>query len=80
MGIERRTASKVHGDRACYIAGCKCVLCRQANASYQRSYRAGKRGSYRAGGGQRTVSARSDDIWPRPGPGSIWGKLADLDD
>lgn len=30
-------ASRPHGDRLRYIAGCRCDLCRQANTAYERS-------------------------------------------
>lgn len=35
-----------HGDRARYIsAKCRCPACRDANATYQRLFRAGQRGT-----------------------------------
>lgn len=27
-----------HGERACYAAGCRCELCREANRAHQRLY------------------------------------------
>lgn len=35
-----------HASRACYIAGCREVLCKAANAHYQRDYRNGLRGKH----------------------------------
>jgi hypothetical protein len=77
--------ASAHGDRAKYIAGCRCGECREANANYQRAYRRGEKGSH----GDRitdrmhryvSASNRPDDMWPRPGLGSIWGKLPDDDE
>ena len=35
-----------HGSRACYVSGCRDVLCRAANARYQQEYRKGLRGRH----------------------------------
>ena len=43
MGSERHRCD-VHGDRACYLGGCRCSECREGNAIYQRAYRRGEKG------------------------------------
>jgi hypothetical protein len=29
-----------HGSRPCYLLGCRCAECREANAAYMRNWRA----------------------------------------
>lgn len=41
-----RGSKQGHGSRACYIAGCREPQCKAANASYQRDYRNGTRGTH----------------------------------
>jgi hypothetical protein len=69
-----------HGSRSCYLAGCKCDPCKEANAHYQRDYRLGRRGNnrYRMGGYRRIAADRQPDDGG-PQPGGIWGRWVEPD-
>ena len=74
----------VHGTRSCYVSGCRRPECREANALYQKQWRAERRGSKAARPavaapptGPEDAAApddqgRADDEEPR---GATWGDV-----